>query len=189
MSDLVAALAAAGGSGFRADSRFAGAIGADLTMRRPNPAEGAYSEGYGKGFEDGVAQATAHAQQDAAARDRIELGLGRLAEDEEQRFEERLRETVLALCERTLAPLAADPEVLAIRVNNALSLLRRSEDERTLRMNPEDLALVEGRLPEHLRIEPDPALERGELRIETPEGGVEDGPGQWRRALEEALGL
>src|SRR5690242_13633742 len=112
MSDLAAALAVPS-TGFRADSRFGGAIGADLSMRRPNAAEGAYAEGYGKGFEDGVAQASAQAERDAAARGRIELGLGRLAEEEERRFEERLRETVLALCEKTLVPLTADPEILA----------------------------------------------------------------------------
>lgn len=188
MSDLAAALAAPS-TGFRADSRFGGAIGADLAMRRPNATEGAYAEGYGKGFEDGIAQASAQAEQDAVARGRIELGLGRLAEEEERRFEERLRETVLALCEKTLAPLTADPEILASRVMNAIALLRRSEDERTLRMHPEDIALVDGRLPEHVRVEPDAALERGALRIETAEGGIEDGPSEWRRMLGEALGL
>ena len=91
MSDLAAALSVPG-SGFRLDSRFGGTIAADLTMRRPNVAEGAYSEGYAKGFEDGTATAVAQAEQDSAARSRIELGLGRLAEEEERRFEERLRE-------------------------------------------------------------------------------------------------
>jgi flagellar assembly protein FliH len=188
MSDLAAALAMPSG-GFRADSRFAGAIGADLQMHRPNGAETAYADGYGKGFEEGVGQALAQADLNAAARGKIELGLGRLAEQEEQRFEERLRETVLALCETTLAPLTADPDILATRVTNALGLLRRSEDERTLRMHPDDLALLTGRLPDHVRVEPDPALERGALRIETAEGGIEDGPGEWRRVLSEALGL
>lgn len=188
MSNLAAALSTPS-AGFKPDARFGGAIGADLGMRRPNAAEGAYADGYGKGYEDGVASATAQAEQDAAARTRIELGLGRLAENEEQRFEERLRETVLALCEQTLAPLAVDPDQLANRVSNALALLRRSEDERTLRLHPDDIALIEGRLPEHLRVEPDPAIERGGIRIETPEGGIEDGPAEWRRALTEALGL
>jgi flagellar assembly protein FliH len=30
-------------------------------------------------------------------------------------------------------------------------------------------------------------LERGALRVETTGGGVEDGPAQWRAALNEAL--
>ena len=34
---------------------------------------------------------------------------------------------------------------------------------------------------------PDPALERGALGSRAPNGGVEDGPAQWRRAIAEAL--
>jgi flagellar assembly protein FliH len=56
-------------------------------------------------------------------------------------------------------------------------------------LHPADSVLLADRLPEGTRVEPDATLERGELRFETAEGGVEDGPGQWRRALCEALGL
>lgn len=188
MSDLAAELAASGG-GFRPDDRFGTPIAADLRHRRHDPAESAYAEGYGRGFEEGAAKAQTQAAIEAAARAKIEVGFARLADTEMQRFEEKLRETVLALCERTLAPLAADPAALTDRITRALDLLRRSEDERTLRIHPDDLALVHNRLPEDVRIEADPALERGGLRVETAEGGVEDGPEQWRRALAEALGL
>lgn len=157
--------------------------------QEPDPAEGAFADGYARGFDEGVAQAEAKAALDAAARGRIEQGLGRLTEADQFRIEEKLRETVLVLCEQTLAPLAADPQAIADRVSRALDLFRRSEDEKVLRLHPEDIDLLAGRLSDGLRVEPDPTLERGELRVETPEGGVEDGPGQWRRALSEALGL
>lgn len=188
MSDLAAELAAMGG-GFRPDNRFGQPTGADLRPRRPDPAEAAYAEGYGRGFDEGVAKAQAQAAIDAAGRSKIEGAFTRLSEAELLRFEDKLRETVLMLCERTLAPLAADPAALTDRITRALDLLRRSEDERVLRIHPDDLALVHNRLPDDLRIELDPTLERGGLRVETAEGGVEDGPDQWRRALAEALGL
>ncbi|OYW44810.1 MAG: hypothetical protein B7Z08_02140 [Sphingomonadales bacterium 32-68-7] len=188
MSSLAADLAASGG-GFRPDDRFGAPLATDLRLRRPDPAESAYAEGYARGFEEGAAKAQTQAAIEAAGRAKIEVGFARLAEAETLRFEERLRETVLALCERTLAPLATDPTALSDRITRALELLRRSEDERVLRIHPDDLALIHGRLPDGVRIEPDPALERGGLRVETVEGGVEDGPAQWRRALAEALGL
>ena len=47
--------------------------------------------------------------------------------------------------------------------------------------------LVGKRLPEGLDVLPDPALERGALRVETQNGGVEDGPAHWRAAIAEAL--
>lgn len=188
MSSLSLALAVPG-EGFRPDLRFLGKLAGEAAPRKPDPAEGAYAEGYAKGFEEGSAQEHAKAERDTEARGRLELGFGRLAESEQQRIEQRLRETVLTLCEQTLAPLALDPDVLAVRVSKALEMLRRGEDERLLRLHPDDLALVADRLPERLKVEVDPNLERGELRVETREGGVEDGPEQWRRALTEVLGL
>jgi len=190
MSNLAATLSAlsAPAAGFKADARF-GNLFAPAAQDEPDPCEGAFADGYARGREEGFAQAQEQAERDAVARNRIELGLGLLAEDDERRLDEKLRETILVLCEQTLAPLVADPDALVVRVTKALGLLRRSEDDRVLRLHPEDIALLTGQLPEHLKIEPDAALERGEIRVETAEGGVEDGPGQWRRALAEALGL
>jgi flagellar assembly protein FliH len=56
-------------------------------------------------------------------------------------------------------------------------------------LHPDDLMLVADRLSDSIRVEPDPAMTRGQLLVETAEGGLEDGPDQWRRALSEALGL
>jgi flagellar assembly protein FliH len=66
-------------------------------------------------------------------------------------------------------------------------MLARADDDKVLRLNPEDHALVANQLPEMLDVQDDPALERGALRIETQAGGVEDGPAHWRRAIAEAL--
>lgn len=189
MSSLAAALAAPS-QGFRPDGRFAGMLAGELSLHAaPDHVDGAYADGYAKGFAEGSAEADARAAADAAARGRIELSLGRLADAEQLMLETRLRETVLALCEQTLAPLAIDPEALTGRIGKALALMRRTADERLLRLHPADADLLAGRLPEELRIELDPTLERGELRVESADGGVEDGPGQWRRTLAEALGL
>jgi flagellar assembly protein FliH len=48
--------------------------------------------------------------------------------------------------------------------------------------------LIGTRLPASLTVEADPSVERGGLRIETTDGGIEDGPSHWRRALAEAFG-
>ncbi len=67
-------------------------------------------------------------------------------------------------------------------------MLARADDAAVLRLHPDDLDLIADRLPPGLATEPDPALERGNLRLEVQAGGIEDGPAQWRRALAEALG-
>ena len=61
--------------------------------------------------------------------------------------------------------------------------------ERVLRLHPEDFKLIARQLPADLEVLPDAALERGALRVESANGGVEDGPAHWRRAIAEALGL
>ena len=103
------------------------------------------------------------------------------------RLRERLRETVVALCEDAVLPLALDIEGLGRRVEAAAALLQRKTDERIVRLHPSDHALVLPLVDPALTLVPDPAIERGSLRIDTDDGGVEDGPAQWRQAVAEAL--
>jgi flagellar assembly protein FliH len=66
-------------------------------------------------------------------------------------------------------------------------MLARADDERVLRLHPDDFALIGKALPDELEVRSDPALERGALRLESVNGGVEDGPAHWRRAIAEAI--
>jgi flagellar assembly protein FliH len=66
-------------------------------------------------------------------------------------------------------------------------MLARADDDRVLRLHPDDINILGDTLPSALRVESDPALSPGTVRIETAQGGVEDGPVQWRQALAEAL--
>jgi len=73
-------------------------------------------------------------------------------------------------------------------------MFSRADDERLIRLHPEDLALIKPQLPKDWHFFPDPALERGAIRVEARQGGVEgggveDGPAQWRRAIAEALDI
>jgi flagellar assembly protein FliH len=180
-------------TGFEPDVRFLTVAG----VRRGAPAPVAavqtdpLNDAYENGYRDGAAMAAEDARQAEAERDAarraIELAFSRLDADDVVELRERLRQTVLALCEAAVLPLAIDAGGLAARVERAVSMLQRAQDERTVRLHPEDLALVRDRLPGSLKIEPDPSVERGGLRIETADGGVEDGPSHWRRYLAEAF--
>ncbi len=187
MSSLPAALLESA-RGFEPDDRF-GAFAANDTQPEPDAREQSFADGYARGMADALARA--REEQDAldAARQRIEIAFAELFEADRPRIEARLRETVLVLCDHLIAPLVTDSFALSARITSALDLLRRTEDERVLRLHPEDIPLVEGRLPRDLRVEADPTVERGGLRIEHPDGGVEDGPGQWHRVLAETLAL
>jgi len=82
-------------------------------------------------------------------------------------------------------PLALDAAGLARRVEAAASMLQRKHDQRIIHINPDDLELVRDSVAGDLELVPDASVERGGLRVETDDGGVEDGPQQWRRALNE----
>ena len=183
----VAAISPSGG--FAADRRFSKAA---LPLPSPvapaaDPVASAWAEGYAEGAATAEAQAQALADRHAASLGRIDLAFARLDTEHEEALRQRLHETVTALCEAAIAPLALDAEALARRAARAAAMLARADDCRTLRLHPDDIALIAARLPEGLVVEPDPALARGALRMETQAGGIEDGPGQWHRAIAEAL--
>jgi flagellar assembly protein FliH len=196
MSDPVRALClselARGTGAFARDRRYDSVQPVPLGPADPaldeDPATQAFAAGYAQGAADAEAAFSEALAAREAARPRIELAFGRLDAELVADLEARLRETVLALCAPLLAGYAADPAALARRVEAAAAMLARAADERVIRLHPEDLALVGARLPEDWHFEPDPALDRGALRIEGSAGGVEDGPAQWQRALTEALG-
>lgn len=154
---------------------------------QPDPLALARAEGEAAGHAAAMAEAQAHMAAQDAARHRIETALVALDAQGLVELETRLRQTVLALCEIVLADAALDPTALEARVRRAAQMLARAEDARVIRLHPEDLALIGQRLPEDWHCEPDPTLERGSVRVDGAMGGVEDGPAQWRKALDEAL--
>jgi flagellar assembly protein FliH len=192
MSSLLA-LTKRDASGFRHDRRFSALLPAneadDLPPEEPaeDPLAVAFAEGYARGAEDARAAAAREAAAAAAARAALDLSLTRLDAEMAEELRQRLQDTVMALCESMLAPFALDMDALTLRVERAVAMLNRAEDDRVIRLNPEDLQLVSPRLPQEWKIVADATLQRGALRVECATGGVEDGPAQWRRALAEAL--
>lgn len=191
MSSLAALAGIAAGEGFREDARFHRATAAaPPPPPEPDPTDpvaDARAEGFALGLEQGRAELAEALVAEAAVREALDLAFQRLDAELAEALRLRLTETVMALCEATLVPFALDPEALAARVERAVAMLSRAEDERVIRLNPQDLPLVAPRLSRDWTVQSDPALPRGHLRVETATGGVEDGPAQWRRALIEAF--
>src|SRR6478609_1797565 len=178
---------------FSRDGRFAALYGVPVAAKpaelepEPDPVTEAYERGYAEGAARAAEDARLAEQDRNAARGAIELAFAQLDADDAAQLSEKLRQSVLALCEAAVLPLAVDPEGLRQRVARAVGMLQRAQDERVVRLNPEDLVLIGARLPKSLTVEADASVERGGLRIETADGGVEDGPSHWRRALAEAF--
>ena len=178
--------------GFTPDPRFAAlypdAPAKGHTHSPPaDPLALARAEGFAEGHAAAEAEARAQAERAREAGNRLTLAFARLDAELTEQLRQRLIETVAALCEATLAPLALDRTLLAERVKRAAALFSRADDERVIRLNPDDLEAVRAMLPAEWSFLPDPALSPGALRVETASGGAEDGPVQWRRAIAEAL--
>lgn len=175
-------------AGFARNPRYSAMVAA---VPEPTPGPDPLIEAFERGYAEGTAVARAEADQRERERDaaseRIELALAQMDQQAMAELRERLRQTVMELCEQAVMPLALDMDGLAHRVERATAMLQRAQDERRVLLNPADFALMQARLPAGLAAEPDPSVERGALRIETPDGGIEDGPRQWRRALAEAF--
>ena len=183
--DLGALLAA--DSGFTPDPRFAVSLPAAIPADPEHASQRAWDEGHAAGCTQTQHAADALAADQAAARGKLELTLARLDIQQQELLRQRLFTAIEVLCAASLAPLQLDRDALAARVERAAAMLARADDERVLRLNPADIELVGDALPRGLEVRPDPALERGALRLETANGGVEDGPAHWRRAIAEAL--
>lgn len=186
-------------TGFRSDVRFTAAPEAEEKLSPPpvpdpppdeerlDPLDVAWAEGWSAAMAEAEARAAAREGEDAAAREGLVLAFARMDRAMEEEMRLRLRDTVAALCESALAPIALDQDALLTRIERAVAMLARADDERVIRLNPEDMRLIAPRLAAEWQVRADPALERGGLRVESANGGVEDGPAQWRRALAEAL--
>jgi flagellar assembly protein FliH len=185
MSSLpLAALSAS--TGFSVDPRFLG--GAATPVHDPAAEQAsAWAEGHAVGRAAAEAECAALMAARDAAQAKLKLTLARLDAEQEELLRQRLYATIEVLCEASLAPLQLDADALLARVHRAAAMLARADDERVLRLHPDDFALIGKALPDELEVRSDPALERGALRLESVNGGVEDGPAHWRRAIAEAI--
>lgn len=187
-SGMSALLAAARPSGFARNPVFAdGSAAHPADSEAVPPLQAAYDRGFAEGHRAASLQAEAQEAERRRADQAIELRFAQWDDATSHAVAERLRLTIMALCEEAVLPLALDMDGLMARIERAVALLQRATDERKVLLNPADFERLRHRLPQGITAEPHPSLEPGGLRIETADGGIEDGPSQWRQALAEAF--
>ena len=80
-----------------------------------------------------------------------------------------------------------DGDLLGRRVKLAAGMLADDAESAVLRLNPEDMKLVDGHLPENIFAAGDASVERGHFVLESSATIVEDGPGLWLEQLAQAI--
>ena len=152
-----------------------------------DPATTAHAAGYA----EGVAAAMAEMEQ-TAARDQAllaQLGEALRADDrlDRDKMAQQLRQTVLFLVTKLVGEAGIAPDLLANRIKAAADILADSAESALLRVHPDDVALLEDKLPRSLLAIGDASVARGSFVLESASTIVEDGPELWLEQLAMAI--
>lgn len=152
-----------------------------------DPLEAAHAAGYAEGLA-----AARTAVEEAGERDKALLAglldqLGAGDRVDREGIAARLRQTVLLLVAKLVGEIGVSPELLVGRVDAAADLLGDAGEPAMLRVNPADVALLDGRLPNSIFAVGDAAVARGSFVLEAASTIVEDGPALWLEQLEGAI--
>jgi len=152
-----------------------------------DPVAAAREAGYAEGFAAARAEIDAAAQAQAALLEQVSDALARGAHFDRDRMAGHLRQTVLHLVTKMIGETGIAPDILAGRIEAATDMLADSAESAILRLHPDDVALVEGRLPKTVFAIGDATLARGGFVIESASTIVEDGPDMWLEQLAAAI--
>ncbi|WP_309503281.1 MULTISPECIES: FliH/SctL family protein [Sphingomonas] len=149
--------------------------------------DAARAEGFAEGMAAAERMAAERGEADAQALARIAAGLEAISAFDRDALAGRLRQTVMFLVSRLIGEAGVSAEMLGRRVESAVALLADSAEAAVLKLNPEDLPLVEAQLPATVTAVADVEIDRGGFRIETRTTSIEDGPDAWLAQLAAAL--
>jgi flagellar assembly protein FliH len=152
-----------------------------------DPIVAARAAGHAEGYAIALAQAAADAGRDRALVDALGDALGKGINFDRDRLARQLRQTVLLLVGRLVGEVGVSAELLAGRIESAVDALADSTESALLRVHPDDVALLDGRLPKTLFAIGDPHIPRGSFVLESASTIVEDGPDRWLEQLAVAI--
>lgn len=152
-----------------------------------DPLETAHAAGFAEGRAAALAEVEEVRAREAALLDQVSQALSHGAHFDRERMAGHLRQTVLHLVARLVGETGVAPDILAARIGAAVDLLADSAESALLRMHPDDVALVQGKLPASVFPVGDPHLARGAFVIESASTVVEDGPDLWLDQLARAI--
>ena len=130
---------------------------------------------------------TALAERDRALLESLTQALQSNDRIDREAVARRLRETVLFLVTRLVGDVGISSDRLAQRIEAAADLLTDATESAMLRVHPDDVALLEGKLPRQIFAVGDASVARGSFVLESASTIVEDGPDLWLEQLAQAI--
>lgn len=148
-----------------------------------DPIAAAHAAGYAEGVAAAMAEAAAENGRNhgfaAALAEALDKGIG----FDRERVARQLRQTVMLLVGRLVGDVGISADLLTARIERAVDCLADSTESAILRVHPDDVSLLDGRLPKTLFAIGDGAIARGSFLLESASTVVEDGPDQWLAQL------
>ena len=99
----------------------------------------------------------------------------------------RMRQTVMFLVTKVIGETGVSSDLLLARIEAATDLLADAAESAMLRVHPDDVALLDGKLPRTVFAVGDAAVARGAFVLESASTIVEDGPDLWLEQLAQAI--
>jgi flagellar assembly protein FliH len=152
-----------------------------------DPIAAAHAAGIAEGRAAALQEIEEVKAREASLLDQVSTALAQGAHFDRERMAGQLRQTVLHLVTKMVGEVGVAPDVLAGRIKAAVDMLADSAESALLRVHPDDLPLVEGKLPATVFAAGDPNVARGGFVIESASTIVEDGPDQWLEQLAAAI--
>jgi flagellar assembly protein FliH len=152
-----------------------------------DPIAAAHSAGFAEGRAAALAESEEAKAREAALLDQVSTALAAGAHFDRERMAGQLRQTVLHLVSKMVGEVGVAPDVLAGRITASIDLLADSAESVLLRLHPDDVPLVDGKLPTTIFPVGDPHVARGGFVIESASTIVEDGPDLWLEQLAQAI--
>lgn len=152
-----------------------------------DPVAEAHDRGYAEGLAAGLLQNGAQVARDKLLVESMIAGLAGGTYLDRDRLARQLRQTVMALVSRIVGETGVSGDLLAARIEAATDLLADANESALLHLHPDDLPLVEGKLPKTVFAVGDAKVARGSFVIESASTIVEDGPELWLEQLAAAI--
>lgn len=166
---------------------FAGEVEPEPQGPFVDPIAAAHAAGIAEGRAVALQEIEDAKAREVALLDQVSTALAKGAHFDRERMAGHLRQTVLHLVTKMVGEVGVAPDVLAGRIKAAVDLLADSAESALIRLHPDDVPLVEGKLPAHLFAAGDPHVSRGGFVIESASTIVEDGPELWLEQLAQAI--
>jgi flagellar assembly protein FliH len=152
-----------------------------------DPIAAARAQGYADGLHAAHEEIAADSARNEALLTELAAALNSAGQIDRDAMALQLRKTVMLLVTKLVGETGISGDLLATRIKAAVDMLADAAESALLRVHPDDVALLEGKLPTAIFPVGDALVTRGTFVLESASTIVEDGPDLWLDQLAEAI--